>query len=533
MECIIMADRTQLEDALVAAHNAGDTEAATIIAGEINALSKPVAQVQQVPLSDRLARQAELTARYGLEGAGSLVDLLQAPVRGAMNLVLPENRQLQPVSAGGSIANALNLPTPQNATERVVGDISRTMVGTGTTMGLSGLASPATKLGQNIQTALATNAPAQLGGAVGAGTAGGLTREAGGGELAQLTASLLGGLGGGSVGNMFTPKPIIPSVKQLQNAPRDKVLKEAQAVGYVALPSEVGAGAGSRAMETVSGKYKIQELASAKNQQVTNNLTRKYLGLPQEVPLTEQTFTDLRDSLAEPYRQAQDLPPTQIGTTSSKSMSTGQIVQTPVVKSGADLVEAIKTARDTSRAAWKSFSSGMASNPTEARKIAVDADNQVKTLENQLEKVAVANNQPDLVAQLKQARVEIAKVHTVEKATNPITGSVNARQLAKQMDKNVPLSGELELAAKFSKTFPNVTKVVTEHPNAFSIYDVIGAAAGAGAQNPFLLGVPALRVAGRYGALSKPIQQKFVQPQYPTQSQPFVPYMGLLNSQGQ
>ena len=33
-----MADRKQLEDALIAAHNAGDTEAAKVIANEINSL---------------------------------------------------------------------------------------------------------------------------------------------------------------------------------------------------------------------------------------------------------------------------------------------------------------------------------------------------------------------------------------------------------------------------------------------------------------------------------------------------------------
>ena len=94
-----MANKQQLEDALVAAHNAGDTEAASVIANEIKSMStQPMPQVQQpvapvAPLTERLGRQAGLTARYGLEGLGSIVDLAQAPVRGAINLALPENRQ--------------------------------------------------------------------------------------------------------------------------------------------------------------------------------------------------------------------------------------------------------------------------------------------------------------------------------------------------------------------------------------------------------------------------------------------------------
>ena len=155
-----MADRKQLEDALISAHEAGDSEAASIIAGEIKALGEqPIAapQVQvtpQAPLTERLGRQAGLTARYGLEGLGSLVDLAQAPVRGAINLALPENKQLQPVSAGGSLADLFGLPQPENATERVVGDVSRTLAGTGGIFNAARLAAPTSAVGQGVKTSL-------------------------------------------------------------------------------------------------------------------------------------------------------------------------------------------------------------------------------------------------------------------------------------------------------------------------------------------------------------------------------------------
>ena len=151
-------------------------------------------QKKEPSLSEKLGRQAGLTARYGLEGIGSIVDLAQLPVRGAMNLVLPGNRQLQPVSAGGSIADVLGLPQPENATERVVGDVSRAVSGAGGLSKIAGLAVPTSATGQAIRQSLTSNLPLQLQGAAGAGAAGGLTREAGGGEFAQLTASLLGGL---------------------------------------------------------------------------------------------------------------------------------------------------------------------------------------------------------------------------------------------------------------------------------------------------------------------------------------------------
>ena len=528
-----MANKQQLEDALVAAHNAGDTEAASVIANEIKSMStQPMPQVQQpvapvAPLTERLGRQAGLTARYGLEGLGSIVDLAQAPVRGAMNLALPENRQLQPVSFGGSIADVLGLPQPQTGTERVVGDISRTMAGTGGVIKAAGAVSPTSAVGQGIRESLAGNVPTQLAGAVGAGGAGGLTREAGGGELAQSIASVLGGFGGGA---LVKPKPTGISTQQLQNAPRDKVLKEAQKAGYVALPSDVGAGKFPRTLETVSGKFKAEELASARNQQVTNNLTRKYLGIDETTPLTTDTLDALRERAGAVYQQASELPAGKVAETTTRSLATGGKTTTPVFKTGAELIEEIKLARDDARAAWKAFNFGT-DKPTQARNAATAADNRVQTLEAQLEQLAKQNKQPELLNELKRARQEIAKIYTVEKATNPITGMVDAKTIGRQLDKKTPITGDLALVGKFAKTFPKVNKPVAEAPNPFSIYDVIGGSYGAGAGNPLLLGLPLGRVGSRYLMESPTFQQRFVQPQYEQPTTPFVPYMGLLNEE--
>lgn len=526
-----MADRQQLENALIAAHNAGDTEAASVIANEIKSLEQPIVapkvEVQQQPLQERLGRQAGLTGRYLLEGALSPVDLLQAPVRGAINLALPEDKKLQPVSAGGSLADVLGLPQPQTGTERVVGDVSRAIAGTGKTIDVAGLAKPVSQFGKAIQSALVSNIPTQFASAIGGSGAAGLTREAGGGPVAQTIASIGGGLAGAGV---VKPKAVGKSVQELQNAPRDTILKDAQKVGYVALPSDVGAGKVPRTLETVSGKFKAEELASAKNTQVTNSLARKYLGVDERTPLTTDTFDTLRENAGSVYQQASELPAGKVAETTTKSLATGGKQTEPVFKSGAQLIEEIKLARDDARSAWKSFNFGT-DKPTQARNAAMAADNRVTSLENQLETLAKQNNQPELLNQLRKARQEIAKIYTVEKATNPITGMVDAKAIGKQLDKNVPISGDLALAGKFAKTFPRVNKPVTEQPNPFSIYDVIGGAYGAGSANPLLLGLPFARVGSRYLMESPTFQQRYVQPQYESITQPFVPYQGLLGQE--
>ena len=489
--------------------------------------AKSVENTQQ-PLVDRLKRQAGLTARYGLEGAGSLVDLLQTPVRGAINAVLPENRQLQPVSAGGSLADTLGLPQPQNATERVVGDISRTIAGTGATIGLGGLSAPTSAVGQSVKSSLTSNAPTQLSASISGGAGSGLAREAGGGAIAQTAGGLLGGMTGAS---MVKPQPTGLTTQQMQNAPKDKLLNEAQDAGFYALPSDVKAGKFAKGLETVSGKFKSEESLSSKNQNVANGLTRKYLGLPESSPLNTDTFDALRSSYAEPYKLASQLPAGQVSKPTIQ-MATGQTTTKPVIKTGEQLVNEIKMARDDSRAAWKSYNSGQASNPTEIRQQAQRSDNLVNSLEKELDTLAKVNNQPELLQSLNEARRNIAKVHTVEKA---MTGEnvIDYRKIGKMIDKGVPIDGDLLLAGKFAKEFPRVNKPVAYAPPAFTLPDVYSSAIGAGVDVltgvPFASAIPAARVGSRYLMESKPFQQRFVQPNYKQNTTPFVPYMGLLN----
>lgn len=471
---------------------------------------------------ERIQRQLGLTGRYLTEGVVGLGDVLASPVRGALNLMRSPENQIQPLAP----QLTEGLPQPETATERVVGDVSRALVGTGATMGIGGMAQPVSQAGQAIKAALVESPVAQTRAAIGAGGASGLAREAGLGVGGQFIAGVAGGMA--TAGKTTTGTDI----RKLQNAGRDTILKEGQKVGYVNLPSQVGAGGGSRALETVSGKFKAEELASAKNQQVTNNLARKYLGLTEDTPLTSDTLDSLREQAGAVYQQAADLPAGQVGTQTTRSLATGQKTTTPILKSGAQLIEEIKLARDDARSAWKSFNFG-SDKPTQARNAAIAADNRVETLEKELEALAKQNNQPQLLDDLKAARTEIAKIYTVEKALNPSTGSIDARAIAKQLNRKVPISKELAIAGKYAQAFPKVNKPVPEMPNPFSIYDVFGTGFGVGTANPLIAALSPARVASRYGMLSQPYQQRFVQPQYQDPFRRNLPYGGLLSLGGE
>lgn len=143
---------------------------------------------------NELLRQLGLTARYGIEGIGGVADLIASPVRGAMNLVLPEDKQISG-ETGVSIANSLGLPSPQGSNERVIGDVARTMAAGGGTMGLASRAAPMlTGTAQNVARMFAANPASQTISAAGTGLGSGISRESGASPLEQAGYGLLGGM---------------------------------------------------------------------------------------------------------------------------------------------------------------------------------------------------------------------------------------------------------------------------------------------------------------------------------------------------
>ncbi len=158
-----------------------------------------------------IPRQLGLAARYGLEGVATTAQIVTEPIRYLQDMATPDRAPTMPQLVTGErtpkstplamqatkLADWMGLPKPEGANERVIGDAARMVAGAG---GLGAAARTATAVpGLAGKTAafLSANMPQQLGAAAGAGLAGGASREAGGGTLAQAAASLAGGVGGG------------------------------------------------------------------------------------------------------------------------------------------------------------------------------------------------------------------------------------------------------------------------------------------------------------------------------------------------
>lgn len=218
-----MADLAQLEGALRKADAAGDTESATVLAREIRKMRPAAPQeskslVDQIPggvdkyvppkpyvrersIPEELTRQVGLTGRAGLEGAGNFLDLLASPIRAGLNLALPEDKQIKG-QTGKAVADIVGLPSPENAVERVSGDIARSMASGGGFVKGAQLATPAASGVTNAimrQLALAPEAQIVAAGSAGAGS--GITREMGGGEGAQFAAGLASAFAPSAIGS--------------------------------------------------------------------------------------------------------------------------------------------------------------------------------------------------------------------------------------------------------------------------------------------------------------------------------------------
>ena len=165
-----------------------------------SAQSKPApVAVQAGSQLNQIPRQIGLTARYGLEGLGQAAEVVTEPIRLLVTDPLARaagvKAQSKPLSGFASdVADWIGLPSPQNANERIVGDMTRMVAGGGGLLGAVNKAAKLPGLIGKVGTFMAQNPVNQLVSAAGAGGAAGASREAGGDPTMQAVAGLIGGV---------------------------------------------------------------------------------------------------------------------------------------------------------------------------------------------------------------------------------------------------------------------------------------------------------------------------------------------------
>lgn len=296
----------------------------------------------------------------------------------------------------------------------------------------------------------------------------------------------------------------------------------AQQAGYVIPPTQVRPTMANRIMEGTAGKISTAQNASARNQEVTNKLARKALGLADDAQLSPETLDVLRKDAGKAYqalRSLGDVVPDaayqkELGNIASTYTgaakgfpgladdAVGDLVSAlnvPKFNAGS-AVDALTVLRDRADAAFIKGDKGVA----KATKQAAGA------LENLLERHAQSSGSPDALKALREARQLIAKTYSVEKALNPATGTVSAQKLASQLHRGKPLSGELKQVAEFGAAFPKAAQTVEAMgslPQTSPLDWALAGGTSAATANPLGMLMMGVRPAARAAALSGPVQR--------------------------
>lgn len=181
-------------------------------------ISTPKPQQEQRSLGQEIGRQVGLTARHAIKGAASLaapvVDAGTALVNKGMDAVVGDGVgprfDANSSQALDKTLTKMGLPEPENAQERVVGDVASAMAGAGGVVGAGtklaqGAVTGATRLmggevaanagvAAGVGETMAANAGMQVASAATGAGASGLVREGGGSETSQMVAGLAGAL---------------------------------------------------------------------------------------------------------------------------------------------------------------------------------------------------------------------------------------------------------------------------------------------------------------------------------------------------
>lgn len=389
----------------------------------------------------------------------------------------------------------------------------------------------ARQIGQLPSFARAVGQQATIGGTLGYG----LTPDQQNREQAATFGTLTG------AATPFLEKAVRGTVNLLRGTPPSQgtmqAAREAQEAGYVIPPTQVKPSLLNRFLEGTAGKISTAQNASFKNQQVTNQLAAKSLGLPEDVVITPEILTNIRAKAGQAYEnlgatgtiktspkfvQALDeIKPYKDAVQASKDFPTAD--KSPIIdvidqlkRKSFDVnsaVSKINVLRNDADMAYQAGNKDLGKANKEASRV----------LENTIENYLANSKQTDLLQKFRDARQTIAKTYSVENALNIKTGTIDAKKLAAQLQKGKPLSGELKQVGEFGTAFPTAVKTPETMGSIpqISPLDIGGAVltgggayvSGSGAETPATLAALLARPTLRAAALSKPIQSRLTNQQ--------------------
>lgn len=330
--------------------------------------------------------------------------------------------------------------------------------------------------------------------------------------------------------------------KNQQAVDAKRIISEAKEAGLVLPPAQVNPTLANKAVEGLSGADKLAKRGSIQNQPKLNEMIRKDIGLPDDVPATRESIAAVRNEASKAYDYVK-----QVGTITNdaqyfrdlsnitKSYDTASTSYKGVANPVADVIKSLQETNVQAPAAIEmvkilrgradvAYRAGDAPLGKALKSSAQAIDD---SLNRYLQTEAQFFGDPAMaqaVQKYQAARELIAKTYTADKALTP-SGNFNAMVYARELKNGKPLNGNAKKVGEFASEFERYAKLPESvGGDTFGFGD--GMVAGArglatGSTTKALAGLVA-RPGMRAVLTSKPYQKLFVN------AQPATPSLGKL-----
>lgn len=323
---------------------------------------------------------------------------------------------------------------------------------------------------------------------------------------------------------------------------QDLLLAEANNAGYVVPPATVGR---KTVRENVSGKVMTQQAAAERNQQVTNRLAARALGLPEDRPLSPEAVLEVRRQAGTVYEK---IKTDRRFSADDQYLNDLSAIEEDVIQISRDFpdlkIEGMKEVSDLVKGLTEeNFSSkglvnlvkdlrykaktnlGFGVQSPAQRSLGNAQMDAAEALEDLMERELIRKGDMTLLKDFRDARRLIAKSHSVENAINPSTGNVNAASLSNELQRRKPLTGDLATIARFGRAFPSAAQELKSSPVSAmdaAITTLLGTSLGsapflAGSTSPYAalsslaaLSYPGARYLSRESVLGPSMQRSLV-----------------------
>ena len=350
------------------------------------------------------------------------------------------------------------------------------------------------------------------------GAGGGVVGKLGGDKVAKI------------VGNKINKVKADRAIKKAQNQQADDLLKKSQEAGYVVPPAQVNPRGRTLMSESLAGKANIQQGAALKNQEVTNNLAKKSLGISDDTPLTIETVENVKTQAGKVYEELKNVGDINLDQTFKDNIIFKALadydtnikdfdsLKNPYIeKLAKDLLGDVDNPRTSfnsnaivtlvKRLGQRAKLDARSTDPLriEASFVQRDIANELLDL---VERNLIKNKADiSLINRFKDAKVKIAKANTVLNALDS-QGNVVAGKI-----KGDFLTDELKLISDFAEFSPRSVQPLNKSMGSSSPLDVaLGVQTAAITGNPTMLAAPIVRPLATKFALSNRVQSNLATP---------------------